>query len=82
MSSRPPLPVSPEWRGNVEGWMCRVALMHHDPDNIVWEWFNEAAEGDEEALAWAMKTWEDIRRLTSTSLEVRLARLRRGEECT
>jgi len=73
-----PEPVNPveEWKWATEVWMCRLCLISSDPDHEIDFWLEDATEGGDEYIQWAMDRWAEIRNLTSSDLERRLASLR------
>lgn len=49
--------------------MARIGLNESDPNAVVEDWFDEAAEGDEPWLLWAMGMWSTMRTFNSFQLE-------------
>jgi hypothetical protein len=72
-------PYVQQWKKDTEIWMCRLCLISPEPDHEVDFWLDDAAEADQWLIPWVHRTWSEIRNLTSTDLEMRLAALRRTE---
>ena len=61
--------VDPAWQVNAVNYMCSNMLWFEDPDEITQEWFDTACEGDDKALRYAMRRWEEIRSMSSHDIQ-------------
>ena len=61
--------VDPDWQARVLRHMCHWALHAPDPQAQFESWIDEAAEGDEKYIVWALLTWRKLRDLAAFELE-------------
>lgn len=68
-------------------WACKsimamIRIQQHSPDphQVMQDYFDEAGEGDEEQLVWAMAMWKTISHMTSFELEESMARAKERYE--
>jgi len=69
------LPV--KWQAETLVWMCTKLAHQEHPEDRFADWVNEAAEGDEVAVKWAIKTWAKVRDYGSFELEDTAIRCKR-----
>lgn len=61
--------VDPDWQANVLRHFCSWRLHHPDPQLTFDHWIDEAAQGDEAYIVWALVTWRKLEDMAAFQLE-------------
>lgn len=61
--------VDPDWQARVLRWMCSTCLHDPEPEARFEAWVDEAADGDDSYLVWALRAWKKLSRMPAFELE-------------
>lgn len=61
--------IDPVWQARVLNWMSRVALLKAEPSEVVQSWLDEASDGNQRYLVWAIAQWLDMSTMGVWELE-------------
>lgn len=64
------------WHLGCEIWLCELLLQYAEPDHAVEAMVDSASEENEKEVRWLLSLWDELRDLSSLSIELRLAALR------